>query len=97
VPATHRPGIQIIIWINNHDIDLLDFVFVYQLTEITVDVFVYQLTEISVDVFVYQLTEISVDVFVYQLTEISVDVFVYFFNIQDIDKSLSPLMRHYRI
>jgi hypothetical protein len=38
-----------------------------------------------------------VDVFVYQLTEISVDVFVYFFNIQDIDKSLSPLMRHHRI
>ena len=77
VPVAHRPGIQIIIWTNNHDIDLLDFVFVYQLTEISVDVFVYQLTEISVDVFVYQLTEISVVVFAYQLTEISVVVFVY--------------------
>ena len=41
VPVAHRPGIQIIIWINNHVIDLLDFVFVYQLTEISVDVFVF--------------------------------------------------------
>jgi hypothetical protein len=77
-------------------------VFVYQLTEISVDVFVYQLTEISVDVFVYQLTEISVDVFVY-FFNVPVylgyrQVFVTFNEtLQDIDKSLSPLMRHYRI
>ena len=41
VPVADRPGIQIIIWTNNYDIDLLDFVFVYQLTEISVDVFVF--------------------------------------------------------
>jgi hypothetical protein len=41
VPVAYRSGIQIIIWTNNFDIDLLDFVFVYQLTEISVDVFIY--------------------------------------------------------
>ena len=41
VTVAHQPGIQIIIWTNNLDIDLLDFVFVYQLTEISVVVFVY--------------------------------------------------------
>ena len=33
VKVAHRPGIQIIIWTNNHDIYLFDFVFVYQLTD----------------------------------------------------------------
>ena len=37
IPATPK----IIIWTSNHDIDLLNFVFVYKLTKISMDVFIF--------------------------------------------------------